>query len=151
PRASNSPRIEDVTPEVEVTLLITSMFSINETLAIAYLDTCRQRAVRPLVQKALQLLLADEIDHGRIGWAHLASDRVSQTTRVAVARWLPTLVRWNFEMWIDRVNNLQCVAEAEGYPSADVLRAALEHCVRTLIIPGFARVGLPIHTAWHSP
>ena len=46
---------------------------MNETTAGVFLEVCLAHAEGALAKAALSELLSDEIDHGRIGWAHLAA------------------------------------------------------------------------------
>jgi hypothetical protein len=46
------------------------------------------RAAGPLLRAALRDVLADEIDHARVGWAYLAS--TEQDERMRLERRIPT-------------------------------------------------------------
>src|SRR4051812_22072839 len=59
--------------------------------------TCLAHARGPLVLSALRELLSDEIDHGRIGWAHLAA--LDRSTRNEVSRWLLPMTYLNPRLW----------------------------------------------------
>jgi len=74
------------------TLHITAMCCINETLATAWLGRSLADATAPLARAAVRALLADDIDHARAGWAHLASPHVTAQVRAQIAGWLPRLL-----------------------------------------------------------
>jgi hypothetical protein len=67
------PEHRGASPELRDTLHIVGQCVFNETTAGAYLETSLALAKGELARCALRELLSDEIDHGRIGWAHLAS------------------------------------------------------------------------------
>ena len=50
---------------------------ITESLNAALMTVSYQRAREPAVRAALRRILADEISHSRLGWAHLAAERAA--------------------------------------------------------------------------
>jgi hypothetical protein len=136
--------------ELTRTLHVVGMCALNETMASAFLETCLRGAKAPLAHAASRELLSDEIDHSRIGWAHLAT--TSEAIRKGVGRWILPLTRGQLRLWR---------ASARGYASSDTLTEqgapprerideALVGSVRELIIPGLDRlgVGTRVLTEW---
>ncbi|TKC96382.1 ferritin-like domain-containing protein [Polyangium fumosum] len=53
---------------------VVAMSCVTETLSAALLGELVARATDPLVRETMQSILRDEIDHARLGWAHLAAE-----------------------------------------------------------------------------
>ncbi len=98
-------------------------------------------ATGALAKAALRELLSDEIDHARLGWAHLSSLDVD--TRRAIAPWLPSLLRANLRMWRDAPRDYSEDARIIGHGaiSRELLEHALSVALHTLILPGLAQLG----------
>ena len=125
------------------TLHVLGHCAMNETFASAFLEASLEFAQAPLARVAVQELLSDEIDHARLGWAHLGS--LDDARRRAVARWIPAMVRANLKMWRNtpRPYSTDPVVHRHGAPPADAVEAALRGAIADLIIPGLERFGLP--------
>lgn len=144
------PRLSLVLPEhrgaparLLPTLYVLGHCAMNETLASAFLETSLRYASAPLARAALRELLSDEIDHARLGWAHLSE--LSEGRRAELAPWLDSLVYENLRMWrtAPRLVPTDCELYAHGAPPADAIEQALLGAIRDLIIPGLAYFGLP--------
>src|SRR5690606_10324396 len=80
--------------ELRDTLNIVGQCVFNETTASAYLERSLEHAKDGRLAKcALRELLSDEIDHARIGWAHLAA--CDERTRARVTPWLHAMAFTN--------------------------------------------------------
>jgi len=117
--------------------------SINETIASAVLTACHEGASSPLARAATRELLADEVDHARVGWALLADGPLAAGLRCEVARALPTLVRIVRDRWLARAAELpEDLPRGHGcLPRAEV-EELVDHALRVLVLPGFAHVGI---------
>lgn len=129
-------------PEFRHTLHVVGQSCLNETIASAVLEASIASARGALVTAALRELLSDEIDHGRLGWAHLAS--VSTELRGKLGRWLPALVRANLKMWrtTPRTYATSAAVIEQGALPAERMEATLLGAVADLIVPGFERLGI---------
>src|SRR5581483_1855519 len=97
------------------------------------------------VRFVLKALMADDIDHARIGWAHLASPRLSPERRREVAAWLPSLIRATSRTWGDHPPLPESPAlDANGCPSLAETAVAVETALREMIVPGLRRFGFVI-------
>lgn len=116
---------------------------MNETFASSFLEASLGQAQAPLGRAALRELLSDEIDHARIGWAHLAE--LSERQRTELSPWLDSLVHANLKMWREtpRAAATDAALHVHGAPPAPAIERALLGAVGDLIIPGLARFGLP--------
>lgn len=137
------PEHRDASPRLRHTLHILGHCAMNETLASAFLEASLQHTGSALARAALRALFSDEIDHARLGWAHLAGLRDSE--RDELGPWLPGLVQANLEMWRDtaRPYPTDPLLHAHGAPPADAVEQALLGAIHQLIIPGLEHFGLP--------
>jgi hypothetical protein len=137
------PRFDVGDEELETALLVAGMCCVNETIATAWIGACLAAAQSPLAVMANRIHLHDEIEHARLGWAHLASDAVSDATRRALGPCLPRLLEANAPGW--ERDDLSLPAEgvpAHGHLAADVSRGVFVAAVADLILPGFDHVGV---------
>ena len=137
--------------DLETALLVAGMCCVNETVATAWISACLAAAEEPLAQMANRIHLHDEIEHARLGWAHLASDAVSDATRRALGPRLPKLLEANAPGW--ERDDPMLPAEgvpAQGHLPFEASRRVYADAVAELVIPGFAHVGVDIGpaTAW---
>ncbi len=144
------PRHPSASPSLRRTLWVVGHCLLNETTASAFLEVTLEHTTGALARAACRELLSDEIDHARLGWAHLAA--VGPDVRAEVGRWLPRLARANLRIWraSPRPAALTDAVVAHGHPPPDVLEAALLAATRELIVPGCASLGLDTSevTAW---
>lgn len=70
---------------------VVAMSCITETLSTAVLGEMRDRAVDARVRDVLSTILRDEVQHARLGWAHLAAERRRGPLRF-VAEALPRML-----------------------------------------------------------
>jgi hypothetical protein len=137
------PRFEVGDEALETALLVAGMCCVNETIATAWIAACLAAAQTPLSSTANRIHLHDEIEHARLGWAHLASEAVSDATRRALGACLPKLLEANAPGWERDDPSLP----AEGVPShghlaVEVSRRVFVDAVADMVIPGFAHVGV---------
>ncbi len=134
--------------DLETTLLVAGMCCVNETVATAWISACLATAESPLAKMANRIHLTDEIEHARLGWAHLASDAVGEQTRRALGSCLPRLLEANAPSW----EHVEPTMPIEGVPAQGQLPAAVSRgvymqAIAELVIPGFAHVGVDVEPA----
>ncbi len=134
--------------QLETTLLVAGMCCVNETVATAWISACLAAAESPLAKQANRIHLTDEIEHARLGWAHLASDAVGDETRRALGPCLPRLFEANAPSW----EHVEPTMPAEGVPSQGQLPAAVSRgvymaAIGELVIPGFSHIGVDVEPA----
>jgi len=130
---------------LETLLLVAGTCCINETLATAWLEANLAQSSAPIAQAANRLHLRDEIDHARLGWAHLASPAVDEDLREALAECVPRLLAANVAIWL-RPDDF---VPAEGVPGHGVCAyadtvAVIERALQELVLPGFRHVGVRV-------
>lgn len=130
-------------PRLLPTLHVLGHCAMNETFASAFLEASLQHAKSVFARAALRALFSDEIDHARLGWAHLAELRKSE--RDELGSWLPSLISANLKMWREtaRPYPVDPLLHAHGAPPATAVEQALLNAIRQLIIPGLEHFGLP--------
>ncbi len=138
------PAHKGASAELRDTLHVVGQCVLNETTATAFLETCLAHATGKLARRALKELLSDEVDHGRIGWAYLAS--ASAETRDQVGRWLLPMAYLNLRIWKEESpTDPEHLPElsAHGAPPGEVIHEALVDALTTLIVPGLRELGVP--------
>lgn len=138
------PAHQGTSAQLRDTLHIVGQCILNETTATAFLETCLSHATGTLARHALRELLSDEVDHGRIGWAHLAS--TSADTRRRVGPWLLPMAYLNLRVWreespIEPEHPREL--GAHGAPPGEVIHDALLDALTTLIVPGLRELDVP--------
>ena len=130
--------------EERAALFVVGQCALNETFASAYLTAAREECTSPLGRAALRELLADEIDHARVGWAYLMS--ASAALRVSLSDWILPLTVCNLREWEEVASQSEghvgSELAAHGVPRAEAIREALREAVSGVLLPGFAHVGL---------
>jgi len=125
------------------TLLVVAMCCINETLACAILEKQLSQAKALLARAALQTILADEIEHARAGWAHMASTHVTASMKRDVGRWLPRLLNARLRDLLDEDSPFpgeQC--PDHGILTRKVRKEVVASTLAEVVFPGFARAGV---------
>ena len=145
------PRFDVGDEELKLALLVAGMCCVNETIATAWIGACLSASETPLAEMANRLHLHDEIEHARVGWAHLASDAISEATRRALGPCLPRLLEANAPGWERDDPSLPPEGvPAHGHLPSAVSRRVFVDAIADLVLPGFAHVGVDIGpaTAW---
>lgn len=124
------------------TLRATAMGCINETIACAWLEASLKDATSPLARAAIRELMADDVHHARLGWAHLASSRVTPQIRAQVAAWLPRLLRTAALPWVKKAEGYGEGLPAHGHPSSHTTRAVVVQTLAEVVLPGLDRLGV---------
>jgi len=121
---------------------------LNETIAAAYLKVCWDQAAGPIVRGALHSILQDEIEHSRLGWAHLGSDRVNGAMREMVGQALPQLLAAVVPQWLDDPGGDYARAPAgHGTLAPSVMVGLVREAIERIILPGFEHVGVDSRAA----
>jgi len=141
------PKHVGASPELRRSLHVFGQCALNETTASAFLETCLAESTSPLAHAALRELLSDEIDHARIGWAHLAC--LDGPSRAAVTPWLLRMMKANLAMW--RESGAPPTPSTKlsecGVPSKESIDSAVLGALRALVIPGLERLGYDVGEA----
>lgn len=142
------PGYPDADPRDRPALHVAGMCAVNETMACGFLDACLGVARAPRVRAAVGEVLADELRHGRIGWAWLASSGPTPGMRRAIQRHLVGLLDMQWTGWRAQIATLPPEpVPAHGCPSGATIEAAALATIREVVLPGFAHLGFDVHDA----
>lgn len=131
----------DAPPRLVPALAVVSLSCVQETLGGIFLELCLASTTGALARAALRELLADEIDHGRIGWAYLAG--LPAPTQSALGPHLPAVLDRCLAAWRSRITEVSGFsAPAHGCPDPTKVEPALLEGLRDVVLPGFEHVGL---------
>jgi hypothetical protein len=123
-------------------LLITTLCCINETLACSVLEAQMMVGKSPLAKAAYQSILADEIDHGRMGWAHLASRHVGADIRNEIGNWLPFMLEDRFRELFQPGPLPAHNCQEHGFLSRHERQLVIRDGLRDVVFPGFRHIGV---------
>lgn len=122
-------------------LYVVGQCAFNETFASAYLTAAQDGATVPLARAALRELMADEVDHARIGWAYLST--LPRSLKPRIEDWLLPLAITNLREWrrlLETPHEAHHLAP-HGFPPGPAVEEALTTALRDLIVPGLAHFG----------
>jgi len=141
-RKVRPPMYRQASRRLQALLRVISHCCLNETTACAYAQYSLSIARAPLVRAALREILADEIDHGRVGWAALAA--APPRLGADAAKWLPRLIKTHLTGWHASLVEWPAPLHAHGMPSKRAARRLVDRTMRDVILPGFAAYGIRI-------
>jgi hypothetical protein len=132
-----------------VLLHVVEMCCLSETLTGVYLTEMLSRATHPVARAALESLLEDEIDHGRVGWAYLATRAREAATLTSLASALPAMLERTIGRVVDQpaTDADEPVLEAHGYLAQRTARALYASALHEVILPGFTAIGVDLGPA----
>jgi hypothetical protein len=132
-------------PEERALLHVVEMCCLNETFTGAYFTEMIERTTHPLARAAVESLLEDEIDHGRVGWAHLAAARRDGHAGVLDTA-LPALLIETVKPVMDEAaaypDDDDPQKEAHAYLGTRAARAVYRRTLERVILPGFEALGV---------
>jgi hypothetical protein len=136
------PKHEGAGDELRHVLHVLGHCAINETFASAVLEQSLRDAKGALARAALRELLADEIDHARVGFGLVAT--LSPETKQTLSMWLPGLIRASVVMWRTTVrpDTEEPALNAHGMISPSLIERAIITATREILVPGFAHLGV---------
>jgi hypothetical protein len=142
----NVPRHEGATPRERVLLHVVEMCCLNETLTGVFFTEMHARATNPVVRAAVESLLEDEIDHGKVGWAYLAS-RARSGQLEGLASRLPELLQRTIGRAIHEARKPEAddpEVEAFGYVGKSSSLGLFRRALGDVIVPGFETLGVDL-------
>jgi hypothetical protein len=143
PRDGTLPDFGTNDERMETALITIGMCCINESIASEWIRSCWQAATAPTALVANKAHLQDEIDHARLGWAHLASSAVSPALKRQLVPWIPKLLAVNVAQWKIPDEHLPTEGNpAHGHLSISDNEDVIDAAVRDVVLPGLTHVGL---------
>ncbi len=121
-------------------LLRITLCCMNETVGCVVLRHVRPALTLPELREQNRQHMADELQHSRVGWAHLAT--LSDAQRAFLRAWVPALLRLVKQSWCEGGEENDDELVPFGYFSLRLLCAAHDEAVDSVILPGFQHLGL---------
>jgi hypothetical protein len=126
--------------EVQNRLLRITLCGMSEAIGCIVLQHARPVITVPELREFNRRNMADEVQHGRVGWGHLATTSAEQ--RSFLRPWVPALLRLLHTSWCESHEEEREELVPFGYFSARLLKAAYNEAVHSLILPGFQHLGI---------
>jgi hypothetical protein len=145
---ANVPMHPDARPAERVLFHVTEMCCLSETLTGVYLTEMLARTTDEVARTAIESLLEDEVDHGRVGWAYLA-ERARQRHTGGLAEALPAMIDRVFGRVlrmgrVGRVAGDDLELESCGYLGLGAAIELYEDALRRVILPGFETLNVDL-------
>jgi hypothetical protein len=141
------PRHEQSSSSERALLHVAEMCCLSETLTGVYFTEMCAHATHPTARATIESLLEDEIDHGRVGWAYLAT-RQADPAVAALAPALPAMIDRTVGRALRdlarRADPDDPAAEALGHLGATAGCRAIRRALRDVIVPGFEQLGVDL-------
>jgi hypothetical protein len=99
---------------------------------------------------AVESLLEDEIDHGRVGWAFLAArarDKKLEGLAEALPAMLDRTMAWVFDWCREKPQEDRPELEAVGYLGSKASDAIFRRTLKDVILPGFEECNVDVRLA----
>jgi hypothetical protein len=139
PRSEEPLRFRGAT-DAENRLLRILMCCFTETVGCFILRHVRQVVNDPDLRLLNQRHLADELQHSRVGWGHLATLRAEQRERLRA--WAPAVLSVLPEACCEGAELDREELVPFGYFTPRLLRAAHDEALAEVILPGLVHLGL---------
>jgi hypothetical protein len=134
----------------DVLLHVVEMCCLSETFTGAYFTEMLERTTNPMARAAVESLLEDEIDHGRVGWAYLAQvkrDGGGARLDGALDELLFTAVKPVFDEATLYPEADDPQLEAHAYLSTAAARAVYAKTLAGVVLPGLDALGVQTQRA----
>jgi hypothetical protein len=143
----NVPAHEDATRHERVLLHMVEMCCLSETLTGVFFTEMHGRASNPAARAVIESLLEDEIDHGKVGWAYLASRANARELEGLAPRLAMLLERTVGRAMRDAARHPEGddpQMEAFGYVGRTSSLAVFRRALVDVIVPGFETLGVDL-------
>ncbi|WP_437282279.1 ferritin-like domain-containing protein [Sorangium sp. So ce375] len=123
---------------------VVAMSCITETLSAALLGEMVERATDPRIRDTMQQILRDEVDHARLGWAHLAAERQRGCADV-IGPHVPAMLAGTVheELFSSRAEHPeQDALSGLGALDRAERRRIFDETMRLVVFPGLRRFGI---------
>jgi hypothetical protein len=128
--------------EAENRLLRIALCCMTETAGCFILRHARPLVTEPALKAQYRTHLADELQHSRVGWGHLAS--LDAGRRDMLAAWTPKLLRVLRSVICDGPEQDREDLVPFGYFTPRLLQAAHDEALSEVILPGLEHVGVKV-------
>jgi hypothetical protein len=139
-KAEPLPQFGEALPAFNLTLNVVLSACLSETVAAELLRRCHAAAKGRAARWALRELLKDEIEHARLGWAHVAAIDAAERLELAVA--LPTLIQLARQAWTAPSPVPAGLPLGHGWVDDEEVLRTFDEVLADVIRPGFAHLGV---------
>jgi len=124
---------------------VVEMCCLSETLTGVFFTEMHARATFQPTRTVVESLLEDEIDHGRVGWAYLAT-RARARSLEGLAQALPEMLARTFGRALQGLGRVEDddAMEAFGYVRDGACAAIFRRALRDVVIPGFETLSVDL-------
>jgi hypothetical protein len=129
---------------------VVEMCCLSETFTGVYLTEMLSRLGAGTPRMAVESLLEDEIDHGRVGWAFLATrarDKRLEGLAAAIPAMLDRTMGWVMDWSRAEPDADKPELEAVGYLGSSASAEIFRKTLRDVILPGFETCGVELGAA----
>ncbi len=145
----------DATPLEALLRNVLSISCLSETVAVALIGAEKLRAGPPALQTILADILADEVQHARLGWLLLEDHRddLDEALCARLGDYLATAfchLRVHELAHLPESSSPSELAESYGVCDGSDARALFFDTVHEVIIPRLEEFGLPAERAWEA-
>ncbi|HEY1954469.1 MAG TPA: ferritin-like domain-containing protein [Polyangiaceae bacterium] len=134
---------------LRVLLHVVEMCCFSETITGVYFNEMQRRATNPVARSVIASLLEDELDHGRLGWAYLATRRRDGTLDDLAPALPAILERTALRALAPRPGGDDDPAmEAFGFLGNTAARETVVRALDDVIVPGFATFDVQVERRW---
>jgi hypothetical protein len=144
--AYRPPTFDHVLPRARPILRVLLTCALSESVSTVFIARCHERATAPAVHELTQLLLADEVDHARLGWALLALPSLDDEVRAVIGGQLPHLCETIVGTWRSAPALALDLSGHGCLPWAEVDDLVCT-TLRALVLPGFTALGVDVSPA----
>jgi hypothetical protein len=137
-------------PEERALLHVVEMCCLNETFTGAYFTEMIERTTQKTARAAVESLLEDEIDHGRVGWAYLAAARRDGHAGILDATLAALLIETVKPVMDEAAAYPEIddpLKEAHAYLGTAAARSIYRSTLEGVILPGFDALGVDTRAA----
>jgi hypothetical protein len=129
--------------EQALALSIVEMCCVSETLTGVFLAEMAARTQEPVAERVVRGLLADELDHGRLGWAYLQELASRDMDFSFIEQALPQILDRELEDILTPAPGADDrTLEAHGYIGTRLAAEIYRAGVADVVAPGFAALGI---------
>jgi hypothetical protein len=129
-----------------VLLHVVEICCLSETITGVYFTEMHAHATRQSARAVVENLLEDEIDHGRVGWAYLAT-RARQGRLAGLSSSLPAMLERTAVRAIKQADSSpegEREMEGCGWLGRSSALAAIRRAVNEVIVPGCETLGVDL-------
>jgi hypothetical protein len=143
------PKHKGASNKTRALLHVVEMCCLSESLTGVYLTEMLARMPEGGARTAVESLLEDEIDHGRVGWAYLA-ERAQRRETDGLALALPEMLDRTFGSFLRyaaaRPEKDDDAMQAVGYLGTSAGESIYKRTLREIVLPGLQACGVDTRT-----